>query len=84
MPTYVLGPEAFFEGAPLGVAIAADELDIADEALELVKIEWEELPFVIDVQAALKDDAPIAYEFMESYDPETILGPQYRVPLVFR
>jgi CO/xanthine dehydrogenase Mo-binding subunit len=69
-PMYVLGPEAFFEGAPCGVAIAADELDIADEAMELVRVEWEELPFVIDVEKALEPDAPIAYEFMTSYDPK--------------
>ena len=73
MPTFVLGDEAFFAGSPIGVAIAADELDIADEALELVEIEWEELPFVIDVEKALEPNAPIVYEYMQSWDPNTAM-----------
>jgi CO/xanthine dehydrogenase Mo-binding subunit len=77
MPFYVLGDEALFAGAPVGVAIAADELDIADEALELVKVEWEELSFVIDVEAAAKSDAPLAYEFIENWDPTVIYPSVY-------
>ncbi len=54
----VLGDEAFYEHQPLGVAVAADTEQIAIEALRLVEIEWEELPFVIDQVEALKPDAP--------------------------
>jgi CO/xanthine dehydrogenase Mo-binding subunit len=77
MPFYVLGDEALFAGAPVGVAIAADELDIVDEALELVKVEWEELPFVIDVEAAAKSDAPLAYEFIKNWNPQVIYPSVY-------
>ena len=55
----VLGDEAFYEGHPMGVAVAADSEQIAIEALQLVDIEWEELPFVLDQEEALKPDAPI-------------------------
>ena len=55
----VLGDEAFYEGQPMAVAVAADTEDIAVEALGLVEIEWEELPFVLDQEEALKPDAPI-------------------------
>lgn len=55
----VLGDEAFYEGQPVGVAIAADSEQIAIEALQLVEIDWEELPFVLDQEEALKPDAPI-------------------------
>ena len=55
----VLGDEAFYEGQPMAVAVAADTEDIAMEALDLVEIEWEELPFVLDQEEALKPDAPI-------------------------
>jgi len=39
----VLGDEAWFEGQPLGVAVAAESEDIANEALRLVDIDWEEI-----------------------------------------
>ncbi len=69
-PVYVLGPEAFFEGAPVGVAIAADDLDIADEAMDLVKVEWEVLPFVIEIEKALEPNAPRVYEHLTEYNPD--------------
>ena len=78
-PTYVLGPEAFFEGSPIGVAIAADDLDIADEAMDLVKVEWEVLPFVVDVTAALAPNAPLAYEQLTNYDPSLLFPPTGRL-----
>ena len=55
----VLGDEAWYEGQPVGVAVAADSEDIANEALRLVDMDWEELPFVLDQEEALKPDAPI-------------------------
>jgi CO/xanthine dehydrogenase Mo-binding subunit len=71
-PIYVLGPEAFFEGCPIGVAIAADDLDIADEAIDLVKVEWEALPFVVDYDKALEPGAPIVYDYRTSWDPKSL------------
>ncbi len=55
----VLGDESFYEGQPMAVAIAADTEDIATEALTSVEIEWEEMPFVLDQEEALKPDAPV-------------------------
>ncbi|UCF92174.1 MAG: xanthine dehydrogenase family protein molybdopterin-binding subunit [Desulfobacterales bacterium] len=56
---YVLGDESWYEGQPMGVAVAADTEDIAIQALKLIQIEWQELPFVLDPHAALKPDAPV-------------------------
>jgi xanthine dehydrogenase molybdenum-binding subunit len=39
-------------------AVAATSLDIAEEALEQIDVEYEELPFVIDPVEALHPDAP--------------------------
>lgn len=39
-------------------AIAAVDEATAEEAAELLSIEWEELPFVLDPEAALGEDAP--------------------------
>src|SRR4030065_2329200 len=55
----VLADEAWYEGQPMGAAIAADREAIAHHALSLIHIEWEELPFVLDQEEALKPDAPI-------------------------
>lgn len=38
-------------------AVAADTKEIADKACKLIKVEYEELPFYIDVEEAVKPDA---------------------------
>ena len=43
---------------PMGVAIVADTEEICDRALRLIKIEWEELPFILDMEESLKPGAP--------------------------
>ena len=44
----VLADEAWHEGQPMGAVIAAESEAIAQQALSLIHIEWEELPFVLD------------------------------------
>lgn len=46
-----------FVGEPV-VAVAAEDLSIADEALTLIDVEYEPLPSSITIEAALADDAP--------------------------
>ena len=43
-------------------AVAADSREIAEEALELIEVEYEELPAVTDVIEAAKVGAPIIHE----------------------
>jgi xanthine dehydrogenase molybdenum-binding subunit len=43
-------------------AVAADSPHVAEEALALIKVDYEVLPHVLDVQAAMQDDAPILLE----------------------
>jgi xanthine dehydrogenase molybdenum-binding subunit len=78
-PMSVVGQEAFYEGEPMGVAVAADDWDIADEAMGLIKIEWEVKSFVIDYEKALEPGAPIAYDFMTSYDPMVVYNTRYNM-----
>lgn len=54
----ILGDEAVFEGQMVGVAVCADTEQIASEALKLVKVEWEQKPFILDQEEALKPAAP--------------------------
>ncbi|MBI4488673.1 MAG: xanthine dehydrogenase family protein molybdopterin-binding subunit [Deltaproteobacteria bacterium] len=43
-------------------AVAATDLDIAEEALELIEVEWKELPAVFDAEEAIKEGAPLIHE----------------------
>lgn len=56
---FVLADEAWHEGQPMGAVIAADSEAVAQQALSLIRIEWEELPFILDQADALKPEAPI-------------------------
>ena len=47
-------------------AVAATNTRIATEALDLIEVEYEELPFVIDVDDAMRDDAPILHDFIRT------------------
>ncbi|MBM4296366.1 MAG: xanthine dehydrogenase family protein molybdopterin-binding subunit [Deltaproteobacteria bacterium] len=42
-------------------AVAAEEKDIAEEALELIEVEYEPLPAVFDLNEAMKTDAPVIH-----------------------
>ena len=46
-------------------AVAAINEHIAEEALELIEVEYEELPFVIDPEEAMKPGAPQIHDFAE-------------------
>ena len=56
----VLDGFAWWEGAHSGVAIAAETLQIAEDAIRLVKVEWEERDVVLNPIEALKPGAPAA------------------------
>jgi CO/xanthine dehydrogenase Mo-binding subunit len=42
---------------PMGVAVLADSEEICDRALRLMKIDWEEQPFILDIEASARKDA---------------------------
>ena len=50
-----------FYGEPIAL-IAAEDPDIAEVALRLIKIEYEDLPGVFDPEEAMKDSAPAVHE----------------------
>ncbi len=43
-------------------AVAAVNQHIAEEALSLIDVEYEILPFVVDIREAMKEDAPLLHE----------------------
>lgn len=46
-------------------AVAAETEEIADEALDLIKVEYEALPALMDVEEAIKPDAPTIHDELE-------------------
>ncbi len=54
-------PMVKYVGQPLG-GVAADSLEIAKDAISLIKVNYEEKPFVIDLEAAMEIDAPIVFD----------------------
>lgn len=46
-------------------AVAAIDPEIAEEALNLIDIEWEELPAVFDAEEAMQEGAPLIHEGKE-------------------
>ena len=48
-------------------AVAAESPDIAEEALTLIDVEYEELPAVFDAIDAMKEDAPLIHEDRARY-----------------
>jgi len=42
---------------PMGVAVVADSEELCDRALNLIEIEWEERPFILDMEDSAKPDA---------------------------
>lgn len=79
----ILGGHGHWAGDEVGVAIAADTVETVEEALGLLDVEWEELPFLLHVEDSIKPDAPIMHpninpesNFMpydEDLGPDTIV-----------
>lgn len=55
------GDKVRYIGDPVA-AVAALDLDIADEALSLIEVDYDELLGVFDIDAALADGAPLVHE----------------------
>ena len=61
LPYYALAQDvATHEGQPV-VSIVATSRHVAEDALELVDIDYEPLPHVVDVLGALEPDAPVLH-----------------------
>jgi hypothetical protein len=63
---------------PMGVVVVADTEEICDRALRLLKIEWEERPFILDMAESLKPDAPkimpeVKFMNPKAKEPNTVL-----------
>ena len=60
----VLGDTARWAGEEVGVVVAAETRAAADEALAALDVEWEQLPFVLDLWKAMEPEAPLVHPEM--------------------
>jgi CO/xanthine dehydrogenase Mo-binding subunit len=63
--------KALYEGHAVA-AVAATSQALAEQALDLIEVEYEVLPHVMDVEAAMADDAPVLLDdvFTSGVDPK--------------
>jgi xanthine dehydrogenase molybdenum-binding subunit len=74
----VLGDYATWAGDEVGVAIAAESDQIATQALSLVEVEWDVLPFILDPLLAMQPDAPVIHPQIAPHNvlpPDPVGGP---------
>src|ERR1700744_6371203 len=70
--------KALFPGHPVA-AVAATSEAIAAAACELIEIDYEVLPWVIEIDDALKPDAPILHDFMKFEGKPSNIGGKLEV-----
>lgn len=63
-----------YVGEPVA-AVAAESQEVADEALELIEVEYQELPAVLDPVAAMADGAPLLHDDPSRYKNAPSLPP---------
>jgi CO/xanthine dehydrogenase Mo-binding subunit len=64
-----------YVGEPVA-AVAADTEEIAEQAVELIKVEYEELPAVFDQREAMKEGAPLVHERLHEYKHAPYIFPE--------
>jgi xanthine dehydrogenase molybdenum-binding subunit len=62
---YILADKARFVGDEIA-AVAAESEEIAEEALSLIKVEYEKLPAVFDPEEAMKPGAPKIHDWADN------------------
>jgi len=58
----IAADRVLFAGQPVA-AVAAEDAGVAEEALSKIRIEYEELPAVIDIDEAIAEGAPLVHSF---------------------
>lgn len=76
--------KALYEGHAVA-AVAATTAAIAEQALDLIDIEYQKLPHVIDVEAAMADGAPLLHDdlFTQGVEPKPVKPSNIAKRMVF-
>jgi len=73
--TFLAVDKVRFIGEPVA-AVAAETPEIAEEAIDLIEVEYEELPAVFTAMDAIKPDAPLVHENLGEYYHGPIFFPK--------
>ena len=73
--TFLAIDKVRFIGEPVA-AVAAESEEIAEEAISLIEVDYEELPAVFSPLEGIKPDAPLIHEDLSSYKHASIILPQ--------
>ncbi len=73
-----------FYNHPMGVVVVADSEEICDRALRLMEIDWEEQPFILDMEAALEPDAvktmpEVILSHEKAREPNTVVADEEEI-----
>jgi CO/xanthine dehydrogenase Mo-binding subunit len=60
-----------FVGHPVAAVAAVDE-EVAEEALSLIEVEYDELPAVFEAEEAIRDDAPLVHDELDKYKARSV------------
>ncbi|MDO4621479.1 MAG: molybdopterin-dependent oxidoreductase [Eubacteriales bacterium] len=71
---HVLSDTAQWVGDEMGCAIAGETVEAVEEAMKLLDIEWEVLPFCLTIEDAMKPDAPVLHP---DINPDNNFIPNY-------
>lgn len=63
-----------YVGEPVAAVAAVDE-EIAEEAIELITVDYEELPSLLDPEEAIKKDYPLIHEELHTYPHRASVNP---------
>lgn len=72
----ILSQRGLWVGDEMGVAVAADTIEGAEEALRLLEVEWEQLPFYLTIEDAMKEDAFLIHP---EINPDNNMIPNYEM-----
>ncbi len=82
LDTLVLDSKVRFVGDRVA-AVAADTPEIAEQALALIEVEYEVLPAIIEIEDALKTDAPVIHDEADCSGFEGVFLPQKNIAAHF-
>jgi CO/xanthine dehydrogenase Mo-binding subunit len=71
----VLPGVAHFQGEEVGAFVAADTEEIAELALKLIEVEWQQRPFILDPEEALQPNATLVDPESNPDGNTTVLSP---------
>ncbi len=71
---FMAGAKALYKGHAVA-AVAATSIHVAEEALELIDVDYEVLPPVINVLDAMKADAPVLHDRLATLSSVDIMPP---------